>query len=101
VQEIPKDLGSRTPLREEGTAVQEKRRLSRTRVNKSARISFQNQASPVDCIVSDLNSGGACLDFAFQIYASNWFDLSFDNFRTKRVCRVAWQQNNKLGVCFC
>jgi PilZ domain len=101
VQEIQKDLHPRTPLRGEGTAVQEKRRLPRTRVNKSAKISFQNQASPVHCIVSDLNSGGACLDFALQVYASNWFDLSFDNFRTKRVCWVAWQQSNKLGVCFC
>jgi hypothetical protein len=28
------------------------------------------------------------------------FDLTFEHGRTRRLCRVVWRTNNKLGVAF-
>jgi hypothetical protein len=69
-------------------------------VNKPAKIGFDDQSSLVDCIVRDLSSGGACLQFPAPLQAPVSFELSFDNFRSTRACRVAWRQPDRLGVCF-
>jgi PilZ domain len=84
-----------------GTTVQERRRLPRHAVLKSAKIVFNHQSSLIDCTVCNLTSDGACLLFATKIPAAESIKLSFDNFRSIRTCRVAWQKIDSLGVCFC
>jgi hypothetical protein len=81
--------------------MEERRRLTRHVVMKPAKIGFDDQSSLVDCIVRDLSSGGACLQFPAPLQTSESFELSLDNFRSTRACRVAWRQTDRLGVCFC
>ncbi len=81
--------------------MKERRRTTRNAVNKRARIVFDRCTPPIDCVVHDLTSEGACIYFAVNFYAPKWFELSFDNFRSRRTCRLAWQHENKLGVAFC
>jgi hypothetical protein len=80
--------------------MEERRRLTRHVVNKPAKIGFDDQSSLIDCIVRDLSSSGACLQFPAPLQAPELFELSFDNFRSTRACRVAWRQPDRLGVCF-
>lgn len=80
--------------------MQERRRLARHVVFKSARIGYGDQLSLIDCTVRNLTSDGACLQFATTLQTPDSFELSFDNFRSTRVCRVAWRQTDRLGVCF-
>lgn len=80
--------------------MEERRKLARHAVLKSAKIIFGNQSSLVDCIVCNITSDGACLNFAAAMPAAESFALSFDNFRSTRACRVIWRQTDRLGVCF-
>ena len=80
--------------------MEEKRRLPRHVVLKSAKIVYNNQSPLIDCIVCDLTNDGACLRFAATMQAPELFELSFDNFRSTRACHVAWRQTDRLGVCF-
>jgi hypothetical protein len=81
--------------------MEERRHLQRHTVLKSAKIVFDSQSSLVDCIVYNLTSKGACLQLANTMSAPESFEMSFDNFRSARSCRVTWRQSNKLGVSFC
>jgi len=80
--------------------MEERRRLLRHVVLKSARIAYNDQSPPIDCIVRDLTNDGACLRFTTTMHSPELFELSFDNFRSTRACRVAWRQTDRLGVCF-
>jgi hypothetical protein len=80
--------------------MEERRRLTRHTVLKRARIMFGSQSSLIDCIVDNITSEGACLNFAATMPAAESFALSFDNFRSTRPCRVIWRETDKLGVCF-
>ena len=81
--------------------MEDRRRLSRHTVLKSAKIMFNNQSSLVDCTVCNLTSDGACLHFATTAHIPELFELSFDNFRSARACSLVWRQADRFGVCFC
>jgi len=81
--------------------MEDRRQLARNSVLKSAKIVYENQSSLIDCIVCNLTSNGACLRFATTMHAPESFELSFDNFRSTRICHVAWRQTDTLGVRFC
>ena len=78
----------------------ERRQYRRQMVNKNALVLFQEGGPALDCIVLDLTNHGASIQLPLHLYATKWFELSFDNFRSKRQCRLAWQRDDKLGVCF-
>ena len=78
----------------------ERRRLPRHVVLKPAKAGFDDQCPLVDCTVRNLTSDGACLEFAAPVQTPDLFELSFDNFRSARACRVAWRQTGRVGVCF-
>ena len=78
----------------------ERRQLYRHLVNKSAQIMFGGQAPLIDCTVCDLTNAGACLLFATTMRLPEFFELSFDSFRSARICRVAWKNAERLSVCF-
>ena len=80
--------------------MRERRQLPRHLVNKSAKIVFGDQASLIDCTVCDVTSDGACLRFATTRQLPESFELSFDSFRSTRICRVAWRKTDSLGVFF-
>ena len=80
--------------------MQERRQYPRCMVHKGARVLFHEDKPALDCIVFDLSNHGACIELSLNLYAPAWFELTFDNFRSRRQCRLAWQRNNKLGVCF-
>ena len=86
-------------LRLKDDFMDERRRLPRHVVLKGAMIAY-DQSPPIDCIVCNLTSDGACLHFANTVHAPESFDLSFDNFRSARSCHVAWRKTDKLGVSF-
>src|ERR1039457_5989144 len=80
--------------------MEERRRVPRHVVLKSAKIVYNHQSPLIDCIVCDLTNDGACLRFAATMPPPDSFALSFDNFRSTRACRVAWRQTDRLGVGF-
>ena len=80
--------------------MEERRRLPRHVVLKPAKVGFDDQCPLVDCTVRNLTSDGACLEFAIPLQTPDSFELSFDNFRSARACRVAWRQTGRIGVCF-
>ena len=81
-------------------AVQEKRRFARDVVRKNAKVFCGGQSSPNDCVVWDLTSEGACLRFVSNLHVSQKVELSFDQFRSSRTCRVVWQEIDRVGVRF-
>jgi hypothetical protein len=80
--------------------MEERRKLARHAVLKSAKITLGNQSSLIDCIVCNITSDGTCLNFEATMPAAESFALSFDNFRSTRACHVIWRQTGRLGVCF-
>lgn len=77
----------------------EQRRSPRQRTYKGGTISFGTYPS-VDCIIRNLSATGACL--AVQSVASipDHFTLLVKPELLKRSCRVAWRDNQKIGVHF-
>jgi PilZ domain-containing protein len=78
--------------------MRERRRVRRTQVFKSAKITMNG--SYRDCIVRDISSLGARLAFVSTAYIPENFSLTFDAARTLRTCRVAWRSSTEVGVEF-
>ena len=78
----------------------DRRKLGRTVVHQRAKLLLSNFDSPQDCIVRDLTTKGACIDFdANRIEKIQLkFELSFDNFVTGWSCHVIWQFRGVVGV---
>ena len=77
----------------------ERRRVSRTKVFKGAKLIPAGRPA-ISCIVRDLSNLGACLHLSSTADLPTEFDLSFDTGRTLRKCRVAWQSLTNVGVSF-
>jgi hypothetical protein len=71
----------------------ERRRLVRTYVGQPAKLMVENEGIMHDCIVDNLNTFGACVDFNSTSLAGlpSRFDVTFDNCRTHWHCDVIWQ----------
>lgn len=78
----------------------ERRKDPRTRMRKKAVIRTRG-GNTLHCTVMDLSRGGACLQIASTLGVKGDIEFSFDNFRSRRVCRVVWRNDNRLGVEFC
>jgi hypothetical protein len=78
----------------------ERRRETRVRVLKAARILLNGHFSAISCTVRNLSEGGACLNVASTIGIPERFDLIFETDKTTRPCRMVWQQEQRLGVQF-
>ena len=77
----------------------ERRRLARTRVFAPAMV-IPNHGT-LNCIVRDITSFGARLEFEDAAVIPNEFDLSFDSARTLRTCQSVWRTAHEMGVEFC
>jgi hypothetical protein len=79
--------------------MEERRRLQRTKVLRNARI-ILNRSPMISCTLHNLTSEGACLSVANTCRLPDSFELTFERGRTRRLCRVIWRTQTRLGVCF-
>ena len=80
--------------------MQERRRVQRTRIERSARLLLDERVPVIDCTVRDLTNLGACLEVVNSHHLPETFDLLFDSIHARRPCRVVWRGDMRLGVSF-
>ena len=78
---------------------QERRDVTRTRILRGAKIIGQ-RGSMIHCTVQNITSGGACLKVANTAGLPMTFELTFEQGRTRRACRVVWHTGDHVGVAF-
>ena len=78
----------------------ERRDVTRTRMSRSAKIIPPHRGSMIHCTVQNITSSGACLKLANTYGMPETFELTFEQGRTRRACRVVWRTNEELGVAF-
>jgi hypothetical protein len=78
----------------------ERRSLGRTKILKGALLFFSERAGVHSCTVRDVTTRGAGIRAQDLKVIPLEFALSFDNFRTVRMCRLIWRDGEFLGVAF-
>ena len=78
----------------------DRRKLGRTVVRQRAKLLLPNFDIPHDCVIRNLTSMGACIEFDANRIGRihKKFELSFDNFVTGWSCHVIWQFRGLVGV---
>ena len=76
----------------------ETRVAPRIRVMKAAKINYGGDKYP--CVVRDISSTGAALEFPDLIRIPDEFTLIMPDERLKLLCRVVWQRDYRVGVRF-
>jgi hypothetical protein len=79
--------------------MQERRKLTRTRVLKGAKMLF-GKFTVVDCIVRNLTNKGAGLEAESANDLPDRLDLTLDAGHSIRQCRLVWRKSNTAGVEF-
>jgi hypothetical protein len=74
-------------------------RSARQRVLKSAKIIFSDRLSVLDCRISNLSEGGACLQIASTASVPRTFALRLAG-EPERVCQKVWTRDGRIGVRF-
>jgi hypothetical protein len=78
----------------------ERRSIGRTKIAKSALLFFIGQTGARSCGVTDITNLGAGIRTQDLPALPLNFELSFDNFRTVRKCRLTWRDGDFVGVAF-
>jgi hypothetical protein len=78
----------------------ERRSIGRTIISKSAKLFFNGQLGALACGVRNITNAGAGIRAAGLDLLPLDFELSFDNFRTVRKCRLIWRQGGLIGIAF-
>ncbi len=78
----------------------ERRSVGRTLINRGALLFFRGRDSVLSCCVRDVTNSGAGVRLEALNVLPAEFDLSFDNFRTVRQCRLIWREADFVGVTF-
>ena len=78
----------------------ERRNVTRTVIARSAKIIVPRRSPVIHCTVQNITSGGARLKLANTYGLPETFELTFEQGRTRRACRVVWRTNEELGVAF-
>ena len=78
----------------------ERRSIGRTKIAKSALLFVIGQASVRSCGVTDITNVGAGIRTQDLPALPLNFELSFDNFRSVRKCRLIWRDGDFVGVAF-
>ena len=78
----------------------ERRSVVRTTIVRGALLFFSEKAGVHSCTVRDVTNLGAGIRAQDLNVLPLNFALSFDNFRTVRMCRLIWRQGDFLGVAF-
>jgi hypothetical protein len=78
--------------------MEEKRKHPRTEVNEPAFVS--SGGSVMRCTVRNISAEGAAIDVENPAFVPSRFRLVMANGSSVRECRVAWIQQNRIGVTF-
>ena len=79
----------------------ERRDVGRTRIRRNAAIVVARRGvEKVQVTLQNLTSTGACLTLSSADMVPDTFELTFDQGRSCRPCRVMWRSGDQLGVSF-
>jgi PilZ domain-containing protein len=79
----------------------ERRSVGRTRILRNAEIVVDGRTvTKIQCTLQDVTNTGACLTLASTYRVPDTFELTFDQGRSRRPCRVKWRTGDRLGVSF-
>jgi hypothetical protein len=78
----------------------DRRRNKRIRMLEFGKI-VGRQSISIDCIVRNLSAGGACLQVESTEDLPEEFLLKILVENLRRVCRIAWRSQDRMGVVFC
>jgi hypothetical protein len=78
----------------------ERRSVGRTKIARGALLFFHEKTGIHSCTVRDVTNLGAGIRAQDLKVVPLDFALSFDNFRTVRMCRLIWRQDEFLGAVF-
>jgi hypothetical protein len=78
----------------------ERRSIGRTKIAKGALLFFSTQSGVRTCFVKDVTNVGAGIRAQDLPALPLGFELSFDNFRTSRKCRLIWRDGDFIGLAF-
>jgi PilZ domain len=87
-------------IRDHDDEDRERRDVGRTRILRNAKIIALDRPAVVNCTVQNITHGGACLKVANTYGMPTAFELTFEQGRTRRLCRVVWNTEDMLGVAF-
>ena len=73
---------------------------SEGRKSPEALLFFGESSGIYSCTVHDVTNSGAGIQSQGLKVIPLEFALSFDNFRSARMCRLAWRQGDFFGVVF-
>ena len=79
--------------------MQERRKVTRTRVLKGAKL-LLGKISVIDCVVRNITSAGAGVELPNTLDLPETMDMTFDSSHSFRRCRCVWRKLTKLGVEF-
>ena len=78
----------------------DQRSIGRTHIEKGAPLFFNGQPGVRACIVINVTNRGAKIRTHDLPVLPATFNLTFDNFRTIRRCRLIWRAGDFLGAAF-
>jgi hypothetical protein len=82
------------------TEMSDRRSVGRTKIARGARLSLGEGTGVDPCAVYDVANSGARIGLQGPKVIPPEFALSFDNFRSVRMCRLVWRQGDFFGVVF-
>jgi hypothetical protein len=77
-----------------------KPRAPRLRTILAGRISFNEGAFTIDCVVRNLSDTGAKLALPSILPVPDRFDLIILRTNVTRKCRLRWRREDEMGVSF-
>ncbi len=80
--------------------MRERRQSVRTHIFKPAQLISALEHKVIGCTVRDISAGGACLELDRPERVPQRLDMSFDSFRSLRLCEVKWRSETRIGVAF-
>jgi hypothetical protein len=83
-----------------GPPAAKSQREHRRKAFKAGIIAYQNRSLTVDCVVRDLSSTGAKLQYQENNMVPDHFTLTIPMEGQRVECEVRWRRSNLLGVVF-
>ncbi len=72
----------------------------RARTLKRGRVVFNAGYGTFECVVKDMSSSGARLQFGDALGVPQHFELIIDSDKIRKACTVRWRHNGMVGVSF-
>ena len=79
--------------------MQERRKLSRSRILKGAKLVI-GSTSTIDCVVRNITNVGTRVEIANTTRLPEAVGLTFDGGRTVRDCHIVWRRVTETGLKF-